>query len=83
MLLAAGGSGAAQDANPSFHLEMNVDRLLVPVMVRDRQGHTINDLKNRDGAEVAARRGYFMPKPEKAAKSRFRPRENQALGLSP
>ena len=52
MMLAGATTGPAQDAkqapSPPFRLEMNVDRLLVPVVVRDRQGHIINDLKQED-----------------------------------
>ena len=52
-LFFAGGSlGVAQNPkqspSPPFQLEMNIDRLLVPVVVRDRLGHTINDLKKED-----------------------------------
>ncbi len=50
LLLAASGFTLAQEAHPapSFQLQMNVDRLLIPVMVRDRQGHTVGDLKRED-----------------------------------
>ena len=49
-LLVACGWGAAQQPkeSPSFQLQMNVDRLLVPVVVRDAHGNTIDDLKQED-----------------------------------
>src|SRR5689334_21180368 len=41
---------AAQESKeaPSFRLQMNVDRLLVPVVVRDGHGHTVGDLWKED-----------------------------------
>ena len=49
-LLALGPFTGAQQAKEQtpFQLEMNVDRLLVPVVVRDAHGRTINDLKKDD-----------------------------------
>ena len=49
-LLITGALGAAQQPgeSSSFRLQMSVDRLLVPVVVRDMQGNTINDLKQED-----------------------------------
>jgi VWFA-related protein len=49
-LLALGplaGGQQAKEPTP-FHLEINVDRLLVPVVVRDAHARTINDLKKED-----------------------------------
>lgn len=50
LVLACFGVSAAQQPNesPSFQLELNVDRLLVPVVVRDAHGNTVNDLKQED-----------------------------------
>ncbi len=48
-LLAAGALWAQQPSeSPSFQLQMNVDRVLVPVVVRNRQGNTVSDLKKED-----------------------------------
>ena len=50
LLAATTAVRAAQQPHesPSFQLQMNVDRVLVPVIVRDVHGNTINDLKQED-----------------------------------
>jgi VWFA-related protein len=48
-LLAVAALWAQQASDsPSFQLQINVDRLLVPVVVRDRQGNTVNDMRKEE-----------------------------------
>lgn len=51
-LIAAGCCGYAQQPDPSqektFQLELSVNRVLVPVVVRDSHGHALADLKKED-----------------------------------
>lgn len=43
-----GASGPGGEQQPEYQLEVHVDRVLVPVVVRDRDGRTVNDLKKND-----------------------------------
>lgn len=45
---AGAGEQKPETPSPSFELKLNVERVLVPVVVRDRRGNTINDLKQED-----------------------------------
>jgi VWFA-related protein len=52
LTLGAGSYSIAQQANdaeaPSFTLKVDVNKVLVPVVVRDKSGHVVMDLKRED-----------------------------------